>query len=59
MLFDTGHIGYTHKLLTGRKNLFDSLNTYGGMNRFLTLKKVNMTLLRHRTQELLYLLVLV
>ena len=36
MLFDTGHIGYTHKLLTGRKNLFDSLNTYGGMNRFLT-----------------------
>ena len=36
MLFDTGHIGYTHKLLTGRKDLFDSLNTYGGMNRFLT-----------------------
>ena len=34
--FDTGHIGYTHKILTGRANLFDSLNTFGGMNRFLT-----------------------
>lgn len=36
LLFDTGHIGYTHKLLTGRKEMFASLNTYGGMNRFLT-----------------------
>lgn len=35
-LFDTGHQGYTHKLLTGRKKLFTSLNTYGGMNRFVT-----------------------
>ena len=36
LLFDTGHQGYTHKLLTGRANLFPSLNSYGGMNRFLT-----------------------
>lgn len=36
LLFDTGHQGYTHKLLTGRKELFASLNTYGGMSRFLT-----------------------
>lgn len=35
-LFDTGHQGYTHKLLTGRQGLFASLNTYGGMNRFVT-----------------------
>ncbi len=35
-LFDTGHQGYTHKLLTGRKSLFGSLNTYKGMNRFVT-----------------------
>lgn len=36
IIFDTGHIGYTHKLLTGRKNMFDSLNSYGGMSRFIT-----------------------
>ena len=36
LLFDTGHQGYTHKLLTGRAKLFPSLNQYGGMNRFLT-----------------------
>lgn len=36
LLFDTGHQGYTHKLLTGRADLFPSLNSYGGMNRFLT-----------------------
>ncbi|MFK7896051.1 MAG: 1-deoxy-D-xylulose-5-phosphate synthase [Myxococcota bacterium] len=36
LLFDTGHQGYTHKLLTGRRGLFASLNQYGGMNRFLT-----------------------
>jgi 1-deoxy-D-xylulose-5-phosphate synthase len=36
LLFDTGHQGYTHKLLTGRANMFPSLNSYGGMNRFLT-----------------------
>lgn len=36
LLFDTGHQGYTHKLLTGRAHLFPSLNTYNGMSRFLT-----------------------
>ncbi len=36
LIFDTGHVGYTHKLLTGRKGLFSSLNSFGGMNRFLT-----------------------
>lgn len=35
-LFDTGHQGYTHKLLTGRAHLFPSLNSFGGMNRFIT-----------------------
>ena len=38
-LFDTGHQGYTHKILTGRANLFSTLNKYGGMNRFLTPKE--------------------
>lgn len=36
ILFDTGHQGYTHKLLTGRAGLFPTLNQYGGMNRFVT-----------------------
>ena len=36
LVFDVGHQGYTHKLLTGRKDSFSSLNQFGGMSRFLT-----------------------
>lgn len=36
VVWDTGHTGYTHKILTGRASLFSSLNTFGGMNRFIT-----------------------
>lgn len=36
IIFDTGHQGYTHKLLTGRKDLFSSLNKFDGMLRFLS-----------------------
>lgn len=36
IIFDTGHQGYTHKIITGRSHLFPTLNTYGGMNRFLS-----------------------
>ena len=35
LLFDVGHQGYTHKLLTGRKSLFPSLNSVDGMSRFI------------------------
>jgi len=35
-IFDTGHSGYTHKILTGRLNRFKTLNTYGGMSRFIS-----------------------
>jgi len=35
IIFDTGHQGYTHKLLTGRKNMFSSLNQPNGMSRFI------------------------
>ncbi len=35
VVFDTGHQGYTHKLLTGRKALFETLNQLDGMSRFL------------------------
>lgn len=36
ILFDTGHQGYTHKIVTGRAARFPTLNTYGGLNRFLS-----------------------
>lgn len=36
IIWDTGHQGYTQKILTGRAQLFPTLNTYGGMNRFLS-----------------------
>ena len=35
-VWDTGHTGYTHKILTGRLDNFKTLNTYGGMNRFIS-----------------------
>lgn len=34
IIFDVGHQSYTHKLLTGRYNAFDSLRTYGGIAGF-------------------------
>lgn len=36
LVFDTGHQGYTHKIVTGRAARFPTLNTYGGLNRFLS-----------------------
>ncbi|HFD33139.1 MAG TPA: 1-deoxy-D-xylulose-5-phosphate synthase [Gammaproteobacteria bacterium] len=39
LLFDVGHQGYTHKLLTGRKALFSSLNSINGMSRFISSKE--------------------
>lgn len=36
IIWDTGHQGYTHKIVTGRAADFESLDTYGGMNRFVT-----------------------
>ena len=34
IIWDVGHQSYTHKLLTGRKEGFDDLRTYGGMSGF-------------------------
>lgn len=34
LIFDVGHQSYTHKLLTGRRDGFDSLRQYGGMSGF-------------------------
>ncbi|MGL5439423.1 MAG: 1-deoxy-D-xylulose-5-phosphate synthase [Filifactoraceae bacterium] len=35
IVFDVGHQGYVHKILTGRKNEFSTLRQYGGMSGFL------------------------
>lgn len=34
IIFDVGHQAYTHKLLTGRIDQFDSLRQYGGLSGF-------------------------
>jgi len=34
IVWDVGHQAYTHKILTGRKDGFDKLRTYGGMSGF-------------------------
>jgi len=36
IFWDTGHQGYTHKLVTGRADRFRTLNTLGGMSRFIS-----------------------
>ncbi len=36
IVWDTGHQGYTHKIVTGRAERFRTLNTFGGMSRFVT-----------------------
>lgn len=34
LIWDVGHQAYVHKLLTGRKDKFDTLRKYGGMSGF-------------------------
>ena len=34
MIWDVGHQSYTHKILTGRRAVFDDLRKYGGMSGF-------------------------
>ncbi|MCF8127230.1 MAG: 1-deoxy-D-xylulose-5-phosphate synthase [Deltaproteobacteria bacterium] len=34
IIWDVGHQSYTHKLLTGRRNQFHTLRTYGGISGF-------------------------
>src|SRR5690242_13033095 len=36
IVWDTGHQGYTHKIITGRADRFRTLNTFGGMSRFVS-----------------------
>ena len=34
LIWDVGHQSYTHKILTGRKDGFDTLRKFGGMSGF-------------------------
>ena len=34
LIWDVGHQAYTHKLLTGRRDGFETLRQYGGMSGF-------------------------
>lgn len=34
LIFDVGHQSYTHKILTGRKDEFETLREYGGLSGF-------------------------
>lgn len=34
LIFDVGHQSYTHKILTGRKDKFDTLREFGGLSGF-------------------------
>lgn len=36
IVWDTGHQGYTHKILTGRAREFKTLNTFNGLSRFIS-----------------------
>lgn len=35
IIFDVGHQSYVHKILTGRKDMFDTLRQYGGLSGFI------------------------
>ncbi len=39
IIFDVGHQSYVHKILTGRKNDFDSLRKTGGLSGFTSMKE--------------------
>ena len=34
IIWDVGHQSYAHKIVTGRKGIFDSIRTYGGLSGF-------------------------
>ncbi len=39
LIFDVGHQGYVHKILTGRKDDFDTLRQYQGLSGFLKMNE--------------------
>ena len=49
LIWDVGHQAYTHKLLTGRRDGFETLRQYGGMSGFPKRKKF-LRCVQYRTQ---------
>ena len=41
IIWDVGHQSYVHKILTGRKNKFDSLRKFKGISGFQNKMKIN------------------
>ena len=39
IIFDVGHQSYVHKILTGRRDMFDSLRQPGGLSGFTTMRE--------------------
>lgn len=39
LIFDVGHQGYVHKIITGRKDKFDTLRQYEGLSGFLKMSE--------------------
>ncbi len=58
IIWDVGHQAYTHKLLTGRREGFDTLRKYGGMSGFQSARRVIVTPLTRDTARRPFLRVL-
>lgn len=41
LVFDVGHQSYTHKIITGRRDRFDTLRQYGGLSGFPKPSEIN------------------
>lgn len=54
VIFDVGHQSYTHKLLTGRREGFETLRKYGGMSGFPKRKESDCDCLTQDTAQLLF-----
>lgn len=48
IFFDVGHQCYTHKILTGRANQFDTLRQYKGLSGFQKRKESEYDCLKHQ-----------
>lgn len=53
IIWDVGHQSYTHKLLTGRREGFDTLREFGGMSGFPSGRRVRRIRLTPDTARLL------
>ena len=54
IIWDVGHQAYSHKLITGRRDRFHTLRTYGGISGFPKRSESPYDSFRYRTQQHLY-----